>query len=739
MRRAKKGRRLPKPRRKRPNLWRSGLDGWGIQGDRIQALKESASFAIYTPGSDAGLPVSILASLAAPQLSWDENRELLREQIASTVTALLGLIGLTNIDPISSREHVLLANIFEQAWSQGKDLDLGELIMQIQSPPFDKVGFLQTDAFFPAKDRFSLAARLNNLVASPSFQAWIEGTPLDIQTMLYDRDGRPRHTVFYIAHLADEERMFFVTLLFSAVETWMRTQSGTSSLRGLIYFDEIFGYLPPTSNPPSKEPMLRLLKQARAFGVGLLLATQNPVDVDYKALSNAGTWFIGRLATARDKDRLVDGLAGVSGGGLNKKTLADAISSLGKRVFVLRNVHEKEPVLFQTRWAMNYLAGPMTRVQIPALNELAGAEAPNSSQGARPAAKPSKEAAAPANRVKQETGSLPGTLTRPPVPKGFDELFVPPTLDFAEAVQKAGRSVPLGAPEAAVVYRPALFAQANVLYNARKYDIQHEAQLAFLVDELNSRGSTAWEEAVIEAQDFDRLDWEPPETARYASLDTPLSDKTMLNDAKVGLSDWIYRDAPLMIKANEELGVYAGPAEAMASFREEIEEAADERMQAEIDKLEEKYERKLAALESKLKSEERELEEDLADVGRRKQEEYTTYAETIFSFFSGRRRSLTSALSKRGRRSKAQEDVDESIEEIAELKEDIAELQTELEVELDELEEAWMDIAEEMSEIPVLPYKKDIDIEFFGIAWLPYYLAQAGNRFLELPAYELGE
>ncbi|HFC12376.1 MAG TPA: DUF853 family protein, partial [Anaerolineae bacterium] len=249
------------------DLWRNGLADWGIGGERIQQLKESVQFSVYTPGSDAGLPVSILATLNAPELPWEGNEEALREQIGSTVTALLGLIGKKDVDPVRDREHILLANIFEHAWSQGKDMTLSELIMQTMSPPFEKLGVFDVGMFFPDRDRSGLAMELNNILAAPSFQAWIEGEPLDIGKMLYMPDGSPRHTIFYIAHLNDAERMFFVTLLYGAVETWMRAQSGTGALRALVYFDEIFGYLPPVGNPPSKRPMLRLLKQARAFGV----------------------------------------------------------------------------------------------------------------------------------------------------------------------------------------------------------------------------------------------------------------------------------------------------------------------------------------------------------------------------------------------------------------------------------------------------------------------------------------
>ena len=396
--------------------WRKGLAGSGIDHERLLALSQSVKFAIYTPGSDAGLPISILASLQSPSIPWAENREILREKISGTVTALLGLVGLQDIDPVRSREHILLSNIFENAWKAGKDLDLGELILQTQSPPFEKLGVFDINTFYPAKERFELAMLLNNILAAPSFQAWIEGQPLDVASLLYTDDGKPRHSVFYIAHLTDAERMFFVTLLFSAVESWMRTQTGTPSLRSLIYFDEIFGYLPPVANPPSKSVMLRMLKQARAFGVGLVLATQNPADVDYKGLSNTGTWLIGKLQTEQDKRRLLDGLEGAVPGSFNRSDYDRLISSLGKRVFLLHNVHEKGPVVMTTRWAMNYLAGPLTRTQVPELNRLAGeGDEQKSETGSHPLAAASAVAARPKTAKPPKTrcsGHSPGACVQ---------------------------------------------------------------------------------------------------------------------------------------------------------------------------------------------------------------------------------------------------------------------------------------------------------------------------------------
>ncbi|HEX9118083.1 MAG TPA: hypothetical protein VGA61_18605, partial [Anaerolineae bacterium] len=349
--------------------WRDGLAGWDEGPERIRMLKEAADFAIYTPGSEAGLPVSVLSSLQAPKLDWDTEAETLRDKIQGTVSALLGLAGI-EADPVRSREHILLSNILETAWRNGEDVDLGKLIMAVQKPPFRQLGVFDLESFYPEKERFSLAMALNAIVASPSFATWLKGEPLDIPSLLHTPAGKPRHSIFYIAHLNDAERMFFVTILLEQVIAWMRGQPGTTSLRALLYMDEVFGFFPPTANPPSKRPMLTLLKQARAFGVGVMLTTQNPVDIDYKGLSNAGTWFIGKLQAARDKERLLDGLKTAmaeGGGGADTGKLGELISSLEGRVFLLHDVNLPGPLVFTTRWAMSYLRGPLTRQQIKQL------------------------------------------------------------------------------------------------------------------------------------------------------------------------------------------------------------------------------------------------------------------------------------------------------------------------------------------------------------------------------------
>jgi Helicase HerA, central domain len=259
--------------------WKEGLQAQGIGADRIRALREAADFAIYTPGSQAGLPLNVVGSLEAPPLSWETEAETLRDEIEGTVMSLLGLIGIA-ADPLPSREFVLLSNLIENGWRAGQNLDLATLIGQIQSPPLRKLGVFDFDTFFPPKERTGLALRLNGLVASPSFAAWSEGEPLDPAALLRTPEGKPRAAIVYLAHLSDEERQFIVTLVLSKLVTWMRGQPGTSDLRTLVYMDEVYGFVPPTAMPPAKKPILTILKQGRAFGVGMVLATQNPVDLD---------------------------------------------------------------------------------------------------------------------------------------------------------------------------------------------------------------------------------------------------------------------------------------------------------------------------------------------------------------------------------------------------------------------------------------------------------------------------
>ncbi|MEN8172826.1 MAG: DUF87 domain-containing protein [Chloroflexota bacterium] len=713
-------------------LWKNGLSGWDITPDRIQSLKDSAEFAIYTPGSDAGIPVNILASLKAPEISWEGNSELLREKISGTAIAILGLVGLDDIDPVRSREHILLSNIFETAWKAGKDLNLGELILQTQNPPFEKLGVFDINTFFPEKERFELAMLLNNILAAPSFQTWLEGPSLDIGKLLYTPDGSPRHSVFYIAHLTDAERMFFVTLLYAAIETWMRSQTGTKGLRALVYFDEIFGYLPPISNPPSKTLMLRMLKQARAFGVGQVLATQNPVDIDYKALSNAGTWFIGKLQTDRDKERLLDGLQGAAPD-LNRRQADKLISALDKREFLLHNVHDDESQVFKTRWAMNYLAGPLTRAQIPMLNQLVGA---SKSIETTEKTEDSPRAKVKSTAKLSAEAAVVGTSTRPAAPSDVDEYFLPNNLTLSQAAKLSKKEIPSGAKPVGLLYRPTLLAQADISYLQRKYNLDYEQQKTALVLSPERRSTARWEQWIAAAIHPNDLDRTPAPDATFDALDAPLNNGKTLKSLKSDFTDWIYRSTEVGVRANEALDIFAGPEVSQADFRRMCSEAAQEKRDAEITKTAAKYDSKLDTLEGRLHKEERELREDETELSQRKLEEVGKHAENVISLFVGRRRSFSTSLTKRRMTQKAKADVEESVEAIAEMEAQVKELEGKLVKAIEGVKNKWADIVDDVSEIPVQPYKKDILIDLFGVAWMPYHLVEVEGETISLPGFD---
>lgn len=718
--------------------WREGLKEWGVPQEKILALKNAAQFAIFTPGSDAGIPVSVLSSLAAPEISWKENREVLREKIGSTVTALLGLVGYTDIDPLRSREHILLANIFEAAWSQGKDVELAELILQTQTPPFDKLGAFPVETFFPAKDRMELAMVLNNILAAPAFETWREGQSLNIGSLLYTADGRPRHNIFYLAHLSDAERMFFVTLLLSAVETWMRTQSGATSLRALLYMDEIYGYLPPQRNPPSKQPLLRMLKQARAFGLGLLLATQNPVDVDYKALSNAGTWFIGKLQTEQDKNRLLDGLESAAGG-IPRTVFDKLISSLGKRVFVLHNIHARQPELLQTRWTMNFLAGPLTRNQIPALNKLANVDAAAQTQptvvpvlAAAPTLRPAARTAHP----QPLTANIESSSTKPPIPAWIREYFLPQNYSLPEAFSAAQRHMPAEVMIESVIYRPALLASAEVHILDRKHGVDSQITRTLLVKSPEKRGSIRWEEYPLNAN-LDAIDTSPAPSTRFSSIDGPLNDVKLMTALQKDFSDWVFRTSSVRARVNQALKVFAGPDVSQAEFMKACAEAAREARDAEIAKKVATLDRQLKTLEDKLAREERELREDEAELSHRKVEEAGTHLENLTGLFGGRRKAsrLSSSLTKRRMTEQAKGEVEESLDAIDQFKAQIKEAEKRREEVIAEINDRWGRVVNEITEVTIAPKKTDVFVKLFGVAWMPHYIIKSDTETFELPAF----
>lgn len=717
--------------------WREGQESWGLGREQLLALSEAVEYTIYTPGSSAGNAVNILSSFQPPDVPWEENREVLREKIATIVTALLGLIGLNEVDPLRSREHILIANILETAWSKKAPIDLARLILQVQNPPFSHLGAFSLDKFFPAKDRAELAILLNNFLAAPSFQTWLEGQPLDVEALLYRSDGKPRHSIFYLVHLGDNERMFFTTLLFASVEAWMRSQRGTTGLRALIYFDEIFGYLPPVANPPSKPIMLRMLKQARAFGVGLLLASQNPSDLDYKALSNAGTWFIGRLQTEQDKQRLLDGLRS-AGEGFDPMRYNRLVSGLQKRIFLLHNVHSGGPQLFQTRWTLNYLAGPVTRAQIPALNRLAAANG----------LQPSVEFAGMPRLSIEETQPVPLkpaaalststgnglSLHRPDVPANLGEVFVPADFGVSQSAALANLNpgVPLS-PEG-LIYYPSLLAQAQMRYLSARYALDYSRKVAVLVTVLEG-AILRWDDYAWKIYPLEELQSQPLPQARFAPLPGWLVDTRRTAALQRDFTDWVYRNGTIKIKANPSLKVYADPDATIADFREQCSLVARNGMQAELEKLNRSYNAKIASLRQRLEKKQGEEQEQKEEADQRKMEQLSAGGELILSIFSKRKRSLSSSLAKRRLAEQARMDLEQIRKELDRLEDQLKELERERAQLVSAAQERWAGMVNDQVEVPLTLQKKDIYLEIFSVAWLPYYIVRAGAQVVELPAY----
>ena len=704
--------------------WRKGLGEWGLGGQDILRLKNSAQFAVYTPGSDSGIPVSVLSSLAAPEIPWNENREVLREKIASTVTALLGLVGYDDIDPLRSREHMLLSNIFENAWKLGKNVNFKELILQTQTPPFDKIGEFEVSKLFPEKDRMELAMALNSVLVSSAFEPWLAGRPLDIQAMLYGEGDQPQHSIFYLAHLPDNQKMFFVTLLLSAIEMWMRALNGTSALRALVYMDEIYGFLPPVSNPPSKSPLLRMLKQARAFGIGLVLGTQNPADIDYKALSNAGTWFIGKLQTEQDKNRLLDGLVNASGE-VSRSEIDGLLSSLGKRVFVLHNVHSKQPVVFQTRWTMNYLAGPQTRNRIDDLNKLTGFNLEPADVVPRVAVALSRGA------IKSDT-----SVTKPFLPAGIKDYFLPNNYNLPKAFEAADQSMPVDSHMDGFVYRPALIASAQIRILDRKLGVDSEITRIALVETIDKRGVVRWDDNFLNRYSaLDNIETSPWPSSRFGTIDAPLNDAKLMSALEKDFADWAYRETSVQARANDALKVYAGPDVSRAEFMRACADAASKKRDAEVAKEAAKFDRQLRTLKDRKSREERELREDEFELSHRKWEEAGTHLENIFGGGKRARRRVSTSLSKRRMTEKAKADVEESVDAIEDYEKQIAELEERREEAIQEINDKWGHVVNDITEVTVTPKKTDVFVNLFGVAWVPYYVVQSGTETIEVPAF----
>lgn len=706
--------------------WRNGLQAWGIGSERLQMLREAVEYTVYTPGSDAGVPINILGSLAAPQLNFEEHAETIRERINGTVNALLGFIGIS-ADPVQSRETILLSTIFEHFWRRNQDLDLAKLILSLQNPPVRQLGVLDVDTFYPEKDRFELAMAFNNLLASPKFQNWLQGETLDIDSLLYTFEGKPRHSIFYIAHLSSQERMFFVTLLLESMLAWVRGQGGTQSLRAILYFDEVYGYIPPVAQPPSKKPLMALLKQGRAVGLGCMLATQNPADIDYKGLTNTGTWFIGRLRAERDKARVIEGLKSAiaeSGGDSERLNYDRIIGQLRSRVFLMHNVHEDEPVVFQTRWVMSYPYGPLTRPQIQALMGPRKIEAPAHTEVspqtlATPQPEPQVEKASP----------LPGfSPHRQVLDPAIPQFFLPVVVDQSEAIQGLPRAVhsDIRIVQAQLAYEAAILGGAIVRFLDRKQDISQQCERVLLASVPDHLGAADWNRAKAIPLSLSELDQHPARTLSeqgplFAPVPEAANSPGELKSIAQGFGDWLYYNSQLTLLTHPELEVTQEFDETERGFKLRLRHAARERRDAEVDKLRESYAAKMKRIEGKLRKQERELEQDETDYDARKRESLIATGEMLLTLLTRRRvyRTASWAASRRRLTKQAKLETEETQQEIEDLEAELEELQQELERAVRRITPKWSDILKGLTTYTVRPRRSDVEVKIVGLAWAP--------------------
>ena len=692
--------------------WKAGLKSWQQGGERIRRLRNAADFAIYTPGSTAGLPISILQSFSAPPASIIEDTELFGERVAATATSLLSLVGI-EADPLQSREHILLSTILGHEWKQGHDLDLAQLIAHLQTPPVGKVGVLDMESFFPSKDRFTLAMRFNNLLGAPGFSTWLQGQPLNIDQLLHTSEGKPRIAIFSIAHLNDTERMFIVTLLLNQMVSWMRSQSGTTSLRALVYMDEVFGYFPPVKNPPSKGPLLTLLKQARAFGVGTVLATQNPVDLDYKGLGNAGTWFIGRLQTERDMARVLDGLEGAiseTGKGMDRKQLEGILSRLGSRVFLINNVHEDAPEVFETRWVLSYLRGPLTRTQIKTLM------APNKRTLEQSDAKPATSS--PATPAPPDP--TPSAAQRPVLSPDISQYFIP--------VRSAAHG------QATLAYQPRLLAAASVDYIQSKIKLDLSRDFNTLTAITDGPVPLDWEASETISIDLDELEQQPEPHATYAPVADAGTIPKSYTKWERAFKNWLYRNGTLTLWKSASLKLVSQPDETERDFRIRVQGMAHEERDLDIERLRRKYAPKIATLEERIRRAEQAVAREAEQAKQQKMQTVISFGATLLSAFLGRktvsRSSMgraTTAIRGIGRSMKEAKDVARAGDTVEALKKRLIDLDHQFQEDQTNLSTQWDENIREIESVQIRPKKTNITVKLVSLVWLPYWKDSTGT------------
>ncbi|MDQ2678743.1 MAG: DUF87 domain-containing protein [Actinomycetota bacterium] len=704
--------------------WSAGLASWGIDGTRLQALRDAAEFTIYTPGSTSGVPLNVIGGLQRPAEGTDD--ETVVDEIDGYVAGLLGLVGI-DADPLSSREHILLSNLIRNAWDQGVDLDLASLVGQVQTPPIRKLGVFQLDEFFPPADRTKLAMRLNGLLASPAFAAWGQGRPLDIDSMLFP-GGRPGCAVVSLAHLSDEERQFVVTLVLSQLITWMRRQPGTDQLRVLVYFDEVVGFVPPTAVPPAKKPILTLLKQARAFGVGLVLATQNPVDVDYKALSNAGTWMVGRLQTEQDTARLLEGLSAADGT-VDTASLGATIAGLAKREFLLRRAGSSGVIRFTSRWAMSYLRGPLTREQLSSL--MAGRTAVAPAAPRAPEAAPAPEGAAastPVAPTETAAPAAPAAVSSPTDGLDGDASPVMPNVAASVPVRwldpAAPWAVQIGADPTSTTYEPALVATVDLLFDDSPSKLRATEQYEGVLHPLSDPPVAA----EVIAVDHDPRDFrtEAPAGATYRMPEVALSTASLYKDVRRDLIDHLFRTRTMSLLSNPELKLISRPGETAEAFAARCEVAADDGADAATAVVAKRLEAKITRSRDALAAAEDKVAQAEATQSSRRNDELLSGAGDLLGAVFGGRRSARSIASKvgtvtrrRGRSAEAAKRTETATNRVAEKADALTALEEELAEQIASIADDWDAKAAAVETVEIPLEKSDITVSDLSLVWIP--------------------
>ena len=690
--------------------WKKGLTDWNQDGARIKRLRESADFAIYTPGSNSGIPVSILKSFEVPAKEILQDSEAIREKISSTVTSLLSLVGI-DANPIESREHILISSIMEYSWKAGKNLDIPSIIQLIQSPPINKIGVLDTESFFPSKERFSLITSLNNLLASSGFSAWMDGYPLDIQNLLYDTKGKSKVSIFSISHLNDKERMFFVSLLLNQLVGWIRSQSGTTSLRAILYMDEIFGYFPPVANPPSKTPLLTLLKQARAFGLGIILATQNPVDLDYKGLSNTGTWFIGRLQTEKDKERVLDGLEGASqtlGKSFERKEIDKILSSLHKRIFVMSNAHEDGLEIFQTRMAMSYLRGPLVRDQIKILMDPLRKKVESETISATPTSdKTNLQEKTNAKLLKSDIPDNTDSNSsgqRPTITPNISQYFIPVKNTVTNTEN--------------IVYHPYILGGATLTFSDKQVELDLVKDVIFITPVTDNVVPVDWQNAQEIDLKFSEISKDPAkENSHFMQPPSVVNKTEKYVDWKRDFLAWLSQNNKLTLYKDPLTQSLSRPGESEKDFRLRIGQKVRENRDESAEKLRKKFAAKLAAIQEKINRAKQKMNLENDQVKQQNVQTAISIGTSLLGAFMGRRR--TSSLARGiGRSMKERKDVQYAKESLESLNQQLLNVQSEFDSEVASLN-TKLNQQDVLETVIFKPNKNDISVKLLSLVWYP--------------------